>query len=221
MPENNPDRIWDEYDWERFLQNQERRTEKYMGLIEKYMDHPDRDEIIAREMGWTHMSEGQTREWEDEVESAFEDAVSGDGGEDEDAGEKQQEGFKFEKHPLYLEAIAFCAELDEIFANVGQAMRDHPAIAALREGATLTAAKLAAALNDEDIDELGMTIAYLKRALRALTTTLDAAVRLHDEDLSDDSQFEGLRSRIFSIRDGIVTTMGNCRSEFRRLRGGQ
>ena len=55
MPDDNPDKLWDEYDWERFLQDQELRTEKYMGLIEKYMDHPDRDEIIAREMGWTHM----------------------------------------------------------------------------------------------------------------------------------------------------------------------
>lgn len=43
--------IWDEYQWERFLQQQDRNTEKYFGLLEKYLDHPDRDNIIAKEMG--------------------------------------------------------------------------------------------------------------------------------------------------------------------------
>ena len=50
------ERMWDEYDWERFLQQQDQRTEKYMELLEKYIDDPNRDEIIAREMGWTPSS---------------------------------------------------------------------------------------------------------------------------------------------------------------------
>ena len=42
------ERVWDEYDWERFLQQQDRKTEKYMELLEKYLDDPNRDQIIAR-----------------------------------------------------------------------------------------------------------------------------------------------------------------------------
>ena len=53
--EHEPDRIWDEYEWERFLQQQDHKTEKYMELLEKYLDDPQRDEIIAREMGWTQL----------------------------------------------------------------------------------------------------------------------------------------------------------------------
>lgn len=210
-----PDKRWDEYDWERFLQEQERRTEKYLELIEKYMNHPDRDEIIAREMGWTHLSGEQSKEWEDEVDSEFDEAVL-----NEEQEEPGKEAFQFEKHPLYLEAIAFCAELDHAFANVGHELRDNPALTSLRDGATMTAAKLAAALNDDDAGELGMTIAYLKRALSALTSTLDAAVALHEQGLADSGMLESLRSRIFSIRDGIVTAMGKCRSEFRRRNEG-
>ena len=56
--------------------------------------------------------------------------------------------------------------------------RNIPPTVTLHSQATLAAAKLAAALNDDDIDELGMSIAYLKRALRALTGALDAAVQL-------------------------------------------
>ncbi|MEP6956150.1 MAG: hypothetical protein ABI883_04940, partial [Chthoniobacterales bacterium] len=51
--DHEPDRAWDEYEWERFLQQQDHKTEKYMELLEKYLDHPQRDQIIAREMGWT------------------------------------------------------------------------------------------------------------------------------------------------------------------------
>jgi hypothetical protein len=218
MPDNHSDNCWDEYDWERFLQDQERRTEKYMGLIEKYMDHPDRDAIIAREMGWTHMIDGESREWEDEVESSFEDAESGTG---EEPGGEPQPGFAFEKHPLYREALAFTAELDEMFAGVDEKVREHPAMIELHSQSTLATAKLAAALNDDDIDELGMSIAYLKRGLRALTVALNSAVQMQEDGVINAERFEVLRSRIFSIRDGIVSTMGEYRSEFRRRHGGR
>lgn len=217
MPEENTDKSWDEYDWERFLQEQERRTEKYMGLLEKYMDHPERDGIIAREMGWTHLIGGETRDWEDEVESSFEDEMPGEFAEEPE----ESVTFGFEKHPLYRETIAFSAELDEMFVRLDEKVREHPAAITLRDETTLAAAKLAAALNDDDIDELGMSIAYLKRGLRALTTALDSAVKLHGEALVPEQQFEMLRARIFSIRDGIVSTMGDYRMEFRRRCGGR
>ena len=56
---------WDEYDWERFLQQQDHKTEKYMELLEKYLDDPQRDEIIAREMGWTQLLD--SKDWSSDV----------------------------------------------------------------------------------------------------------------------------------------------------------
>ena len=53
-----PEEIWDEYVWERFLQQQDRNTEKYFQLLEKYLDDPDRDAIIAEEMGWDVFASG-------------------------------------------------------------------------------------------------------------------------------------------------------------------
>jgi len=43
---------WDEEDWERFFQRAEARVAKYQELRETLRDHPRRDELIAREMGW-------------------------------------------------------------------------------------------------------------------------------------------------------------------------
>ena len=76
--EGEPDHTWDEYDWERFLQQQDHKTEKYMELLEKYLDDPQRDQIIAREMGWTQ-SLGQN-DWSDEVDALM----------SEESGESEQ-----------------------------------------------------------------------------------------------------------------------------------
>src|SRR3954453_9227042 len=68
--EPEPDRVWDEYEWERFLQQQDHKTEKYMELLEKYLDHPQRDQIIAREMGWTQLlNEEESDSWSEEVDA--------------------------------------------------------------------------------------------------------------------------------------------------------
>ena len=60
MPDENdftPGEVWDEYVWERFLQQQDRNAEKYFQLLEKYINDPDCDEIIAEEMGWNVFAE--------------------------------------------------------------------------------------------------------------------------------------------------------------------
>ena len=48
---------WDEEDWERFLQKADVRTAKYMELFETLHNHPDCDNLIAKEMGWSHKYE--------------------------------------------------------------------------------------------------------------------------------------------------------------------
>ncbi|MBI2947787.1 MAG: hypothetical protein HYY23_09070 [Verrucomicrobia bacterium] len=48
---------WDEFDYEKLLRESDARTDKYSELLDKYMDHPDRDRIIAKEMGWSWIEE--------------------------------------------------------------------------------------------------------------------------------------------------------------------
>src|SRR5437588_9209391 len=105
-----PEKIWDEYDWERFLQQQDRKTEKYMELLERYIDDPNRDQIIAREMGWNHLLDKDGRDWEDNVDSLFEEGCAADdeGNEAEKAG--GEEGF--EGHPLYQASFALTVWID-------------------------------------------------------------------------------------------------------------
>jgi hypothetical protein len=214
-----PEKIWDEYDWERFLQQQDRKTERYMELLEKYIDHPDRDQIIAREMGWTHLLEEEGDGWAEEVEEMFDEEMEGfsDDDENDEEGEAEPEE-DYEVHPLYQAAFALTVWLDQLFEQ-REDLQNHPAAVKLSTQAAICSAKLAAALSDDDIDELGMTIAYLKRALKAISTAMDAALQLRSDVGLGDERYATLHQRLFQIRDSIIDLMGSYRAEFRRRFG--
>jgi hypothetical protein len=209
--------IWDEYDWERFLQQQDQRTEKYMELLEKYIDDPQRDEIIAREMGWTEVS--NDGDWSAEVDALLEEDWRGEQDENSECAE-QKLTETFEDHVLYRTAFGLTVWIDKLF-DQNVALQNEPAAIKLATHAALASAKLAAALSDEDVDELGMTIAYLKRALKAITVSLDSASKLLSEKLIAARQYSVLQQRLFQVRDGIITLMGEYRGEWRRRFGSE
>jgi hypothetical protein len=65
-----------------------------------------------------------------------------------------------------------------------------------------------------------MTIAYLKRALKAITTSMNAAAQLRKAaGLISRSEYVVLQRRLFDVRDGIVSLMGEYRAEWRRRFG--
>src|SRR5260370_31731072 len=96
---NEPEKIWDEYDWERFLQQQDRKTERYMELLERYIDDPNRDQIIAREMGWTHLLTADGEKWVEAVDEGFDQELEEELDDDVEDAADDEEGF--EVHPLY------------------------------------------------------------------------------------------------------------------------
>ena len=214
--DHEPDRAWDEYEWERFLQQQDHKTEKYMQLLETYLDDPQRDEIIAREMGWTQLLDA--KDWSAEVDALL----------DEDANEEDDFGMDkaarsaetFEEHNLYRAAFALTIWIDQLFDQT-ESLQNEPTAVKLATHSALASAKLAAALSGDTIDEIGMTIAYLKRALRAITISMDAAVQLLSEKLITRTQYSVLQQRLFQVRDGIITLMGEYRGEWRRRFGSE
>ena len=218
MPEKNePEKMWDEYDWERFLQQQDLKTERYMELLEKYVDDPDRDQIIAREMGWPHPVEGEDFDWS---ELSFEASSDEDALEEEEAGE-ETEGFpeSFELHPLYQASFALTVWIDQIFDGQDE-LQNHPAAVKLATNSAVASAKLAAALSDDDAEEIGMTIAYLKRALKAISNAIDANLVFVEEARLSSHRRRQLHARLFQVRDGIIELMGDYRNEWRRRHRG-
>ncbi len=240
------ERVWDEYDWERFLQQQDHKTEKYMELLEKYLDDPNRDQIIAKEMGWHHLMDEHGKDWTPDFDNLFTSPsfASRNGGEeteeddedddldeeddldededleedDLDEDEDEETANRYDNHPLYQAANALAVHIDGMFGEQDP-ISQHPAVVRLTTSSTLTNVKLAAALADNDADEPGMTIAYLKRALKAITNALDAVGQCQAEQFFDHEGAQDLRGRIFHVRDGIISLMGHYRGEWRRRYG--
>jgi hypothetical protein len=211
--EGEPERVWDEYEWERFLQQQDGKTEKYMQLLETYLDDPDRDEIIAREMGWTQLLDAH--DWSAEVDAML------DGTEDDETAIENASATAegFEDNDLYRAAFALTIWIDQLF-DQDTSLQNEPAAVKLATHAALASAKLAAALSGDNLDEIGMTIAYLKRALKAITISMEAAAQLRKPaGQISRSQYAILQQRLFRVRDGIIALMGEYRGEWRRRFG--
>ena len=178
--EGEPERAWDEYDWERFLQQQDQKTEKYMELLENYLDDPHRDQIIAREMGWTQLLE--SKDWSAEVDALLADEAR------EDLTTRPRSEYRIGDRRLRgSQPVSRCVCPDDLDRSTVRRRqlrsRIEPAAVKLATHSALASAKLAAALSDDDVDEIGMTIAYLKRALKAITISMEAAAQLLSEKL--------------------------------------
>ena len=210
-----PERMWDEYDWERFLQQQDGKTEKYMQLLERYLDDPRRDEIIAREMGWTQLLD--EKDWSAEVDALLDETSTEE--EESEVDSTAPTGETFQEHDLYRAAFDLTLWIDQLF-DQNAALQNEPAAVKLATHAALASAKLAAALSGDHLDEIGMTIAYLKRALKAITTSMNAAAQLRKvAGFISRSEYLVLQQRLFEVRDGIVSLMGEYRAEWRRRFG--
>lgn len=207
--------MWDEYDWERFLQQQDGKTEKYMQLLETYLDDPRRDEIIAREMGWTQLLD--EKDWSAEVDALLDESTGEE--EESEVDNTAAAGETFQEHDLYRAAFDLTLWIDQLFDR-NATLQNEPAAVKLATHAALASAKLAAALSGDHLDEIGMTIAYLKRALKAITTSMNAAAQLRKvAGQISRSEYVVLQQRLFEVRDGIVSLMGEYRAEWRRRFG--
>ena len=204
-----PDDVWDEYQWERFLQEQDRNTEKYFGLLEKYVDHPDRDEIIAREMGWEFYPEDQ--EMEEISELVCEQEIMEM---DEEGGEFEE----FSRSPIYKDTLKLHRWINN-WIESDEKLREHPEAVRFATRSAVCGAKLAAALCGDESAEIGMTIAYLKRALKAANDALEAASRLVEAGLLDKRRAAAARRHVFKIRNRVVDFMSEYREEWRRRYG--
>jgi len=98
------DKEWDEFDFEKLMRESDARTDKHLELLDKYRDHPNREAIIAKEMGWS------------DEESSSDDEMSVAGQRAEASSEDDQEngGVAGEDGPFDVDEInRICAETFE------------------------------------------------------------------------------------------------------------
>lgn len=222
---------WDEFDYEKLLRESDARTDKYGELLDKYMDHPDRERIIAKEMGWTRLEEALEAQQDDSDDEQSEedksDAASEQGSEFPDEvpeiePDPATEGVDWVRdphggtsHPLAMRAhaasIAFWRKCDELgFANT-----EDEDLCNLISEYQITSAKLAGALNGlaygRDLTEGAFIVACLKRALGHLHAAQAGLEKVAPKRLLPEETVASVRTELFGIREEILKLMGEFR----------
>jgi hypothetical protein len=192
-----------EFEWELFLRASDRRSTKLGELLEKYSDHPDRDRLIARGMGW--------KEIEEMLDTQADSSEEEEQDEDLDFDEPDQEEIaRVERpirHPLVTRIIDRSVELSRLTEN-----QRNDDINEMVGSYMVVGPKIAGALTigdrdlGPDLNMSGLVVAKLKRAVGELSHALTAAERLR----------ESKRQLPFSIDDWI-TEMLETRQEILAL----
>jgi hypothetical protein len=217
---------WDEFRCEELLRESDARGDKYRRLLEKYLDHPDRDRIVAHEMGWTWIEEALDEETQ--TPPTHENAGEPMGTDDflateieQPAPEPSREGIDWVwdedgdiVHPIEKRATdALYALLDELRA-AGNPEEQHANLGIFVGHFMTLSAKLAGALGSLARGwncDSGLTIASLKRALDVLHQALAAAETLDPDTPLPTARIAYFRGELFAIREEMLVLMVKLR----------
>lgn len=228
--EDEPDREFDpadelsmdEFQWEKFMKESDVRTDKYSKLLDKYMDHPDRDRIVAREMGWTWVEEmmdaedkGALEEFKDEDPFGDVPALVPNPLTEGTDWVRNEHGHV--EHPLCLRMRNVAMELwhdTEKLGLLGETGDQD--LHGMIFQAQMAGAKLAGALNhlayDDDRDG-GFLVAALKRALNYLHEAIALTGKVEARNLIERDRLKNYEKNLFEIRQEILALMNRYREQ--------
>jgi len=204
-----------EFEWEKFLKESDKRTDKFQELFEKYIDHPDRDQIIAREMGWEGMEKAESDEKEC-FEAPQDDEIDGSTVLEPNPMTEGVDWVRDESghvhHPLTLDIINASSRMWHECEKQGSLSTTevHQMISAFQ----ITGAKVAGALDSlgyEDERDGGFIVACLKRALTYLHQAIDAAGKVRDKKLLSEEVLDEYQKTLFEVRERILNLMNDFR----------
>lgn len=206
------DLVWNEFDWERYLREQDDTIRRYLTYYEAFKNNSDRIDEVAELMGW-----GQD-DWTEEEETEESNA----GAEDADASdfkEKDEDVYTLHKNPIFVATKAISLSLK---ARWEQKAGDHgkvPQPLALAFLASLHRQEEYAihAIHALDFGDYAMAVSLFKRALGALNASL---ALLNHESASRYRTVTAYREdalpRLFDLREIWLRVMTECREELER-----
>jgi hypothetical protein len=90
--EDRGDLAWNEFDWERYLREQDETIQRYLRFYESCKPVPDRIDRVAEQMNWN------VDDWSDDDAEEFED----DEDDDASASENEDDVYTLHKNPIFI-----------------------------------------------------------------------------------------------------------------------
>ena len=207
---------WNEFDWEKYLREQDDVIHRYLAHYEQLKTHEDRIDETAHLMGWDEDS------WSsDSGESASRDSDDDD---DDDASvgelnEGKDEPYTLHKNPIFISTKAIYLSLKRAWEGIGVNSAKVPQALALDIHATIYRGEEQAMLAIQALDfgDYAMAISLFKRALGELNRTFSL---LNSTEAGKHNAVvhyrEDAQPRLFDLREIWLRVMNECREELER-----
>lgn len=216
---------WDEFRCEELLRESDARGAKYGELLKKYLNHPDRDRIIAHEMGWTWFEEAldeqaQTQPGDSSEANETDDSLATEM--ELPPPDPSREGIDWVRdedgdivHPIKKRATDMLYGLFDELRAAGNPEERHDGLGEFVGLIMTLSGKLAGALGSLargwDDGDSGLTIASLKRALEILHQALAAAGMLGPDTPFPAARIAHVQGELFRIREQMIALMARLR----------
>jgi hypothetical protein len=215
--EDRGDLAWNEFDWERYLREQDDAVHRYLGFYEACKDSADRIDDVAELMNW-----GSS---DDEDESKEEIGGADDGADDEDSDYAEgTDVYTLHKNPIFISTKALYLGLRRHWelAASDNAKVPQPLALALLSSLHRGEEQSVQAIHALDFGDYAMAISLFKRALSALNGTL---ALLNDNSAVSHRTVQNYRQmalpRLFDLREIWLRVVNECREELERPQDGE
>ncbi len=213
--EERGDLAWNEFDWERYLREQDDAIHRYLGFYEACKASPDRIDDVAELMHWGNDTDDDAR---------ADAAGSDDEDDDEDDFIPQGEVYTLHKNPIFVSTKALYLSLRRNWElTAGDSTRvPQPLALSLLSSLHRGEEQAVHAIHALDFGDYAMAVSLFKRALSALNSTL---ALLNDTSALDHRAVRIYREeslpRLFDLREIWLRVINECRQELKRPADGE
>jgi hypothetical protein len=209
------DLVWNEFDWERYLREQDDLLHRYLAHYENLQRHPGRIDEVARLLGWDASQGGA------EAESDGDGPAPGREASDIPAADAgfPLAPYTLHKNPVFIATKAIYLSLQRSWERIAGDGAKVAQPLALSMQASLHRGEEQAVLGVQalDLGDFAMAVSLFKRALDELNRTLALA---NDPAASAGRAFANWRDdaipRLFDLREIWLRVITECREELGR-----
>ena len=205
---------WNEFDWEKYLREQDDVIHRYLAYYEQLKNHEDRIDETAHLMGWDEDS------WSaDPSDPVAREVADSESESPADLNEGKDEPYTLHKNPIFISTKAIYLSLKRGWEGIASNGTKVPQALALDLHASIYRGEEQAMLAIQALDfgDYAMAISLFKRALGELNRTFallntSAAAKLPAVvHYREDAQ-----PRLFDLREIWLRVMNECREELER-----
>ena len=204
---------WNEFDWERYLREQDASIARYRKLYAACTDLPDRIDKVAEQMGWS------TEDWTEEG-GEFPDTDDDEDDDDEDDADFDAEDdvYTLHKNPIFIATKGIIGGLQETWLETAtRAEVPAPLSLALMNSLHRSEDMAAQAIHSLDFGDYAMAISLFKRALNLVNGTF---ALLNSTEVARQPAALAFRNQaqpaLFDLREIWLRVIGECREEIDR-----